>query len=131
MAKPRHHREFLDPGENPRVRIPHSSMSYFRIIEVLRYLYDHRSECRLDRDSVYRELQRRGALGPQHVIRSGNGSAPTDNAIVLVMESINFCVDMELIVRVIPREHIYRLTLDGKETLIDWDDSEQPGVWPR
>jgi hypothetical protein len=121
----------------PKVRLSKLKSSHVRIVEILRYLYDRKGVARLDHIDMYRELARRGVLDPMtHIIRSDGGEMPTANATHLCFVCVRHCLDMGLIQQhrattkfYSSRKHVYMLTFDGRDTLLDWDDNTADGLW--
>ena len=111
---------------------------HVRIVELLRHLYDRKAVARLDHVSVYLELARRGVMDPvTHFIRHDGGAMPTDGAISMMNAALREARDMGLIKRYddngnpySARKHVYQLTTDGRDTLLDWDDTSADGLWP-
>lgn len=135
MARPQ---PVAGTGSEPRVRLSKLRSSHVRIIEILRYLHNRKGVARLDHIDMYRELARRGVLDPMtHIIRSDGGEMPTSGAKHLCFVCVKQCLDMGLIEQhkkttrwYSSRKHVYMLTFDGRDTLLDWDDTTAEGLWP-
>lgn len=115
------------------------SPKHTRLIELLRFIYRSGGVARIDHIDLYEFLAHRGVMDPDtHIIRDRGGAMPTRAAKALVHHCVSTGLDLGLIDRWKnnnPRRssrnrHVYKMTMDGKETLLDWDDPESEGLWP-